>query len=481
VLNNTGNSLAIFDVSNPASPTSVGSTFTGINGPLALYVHGRYAYIVNNTGNSLAIYDVSNPASPTSVGSVTTGASSGPTAIYVQGRYAYVANNTANTLAVFDVSNPASPTSVGSVTTGASSGPNDVFVQGRYAYISNVTAGTLAIFDVSNPASPASVASASASVGELFVQGRYAYIGTTGFGAAVTAYDLGGAYIQQLELGGATAGTLNVAANTNLGGDTSIQGGLHIGQSLQVDGDVAASGSVLFHNASNSATALRVQNATNVNILTVDTSGLKLQVGSGTTDSTAVLLTLDSYNQSTDPTGVDGDMYYNTALATFRCRENGAWRDCLSHHVISLGSDVASTAATTFQDVTGLSFSMTSGTNYRFHAALQYTTSAITIGLRASVTGPASPTLLAYTTISGTNGTTGGACGSATCAWTNAQNTYDAGTTSTSSVGTTAGNILIMDGSIRPSANGTLQLRFAPETATANGIVIKAGSTLEWW
>ena len=83
----------------------------------------------------------------------------------------------------------------------------------------------------------------------------------------------------------------------------------------------------------------------------------------------------------------------------------------------------------------------------------------------------------------GTSGVaaTGVAAGSAAAQWTNFQTAYDAGTTSGASVATTTGNIMIVEGVIRPLTSGTVQLRFAPETATTNGIVIKAGSTLEWW
>jgi hypothetical protein len=43
-----------------------------------------------------------------------------------------------------------------------------------------------------------------------------------------------------------------------------------------------------------------------------------------------VLLTLDSYNNGTDPDGPDGSMYYNTARRKFRCKEAGSWRNCIS-------------------------------------------------------------------------------------------------------------------------------------------------------
>jgi hypothetical protein len=277
--------------------------------------------------------------------------------------------------------------------------------------------------------------------------------------------------------------------NNNAGSTTIIDGGtaatgIEIGNTATAHGIKIGTGAAvqtIVIGSQNSSSALTIQGGSgNVNLLT--STGNVVQIGSATTDANSTLLVLDSYNNSTDPTTTaNGAMYYNTSTNTFRCRENGVWHDCLSHHIIELGSDVPSTASTAFQTVTGLSFAVTSGTNYRFHGAISYTTSAITFGLRVAITGPSSPTLLAYQTSVGTNSTTGGACGSASCAWVNAQTTYDAGTSSTSSVSTTTGNVLTLDGVIRPSANGTVQLDFGPETAVANEIVIKTGSTLEWW
>lgn len=140
-----------------------------------------------------------------------------------------------------------------------------------------------------------------------------------------------------------------------------------------------------------------------------------------------------------------------------------------------LGSDIASAAVLTFANITGLSFPVVSGTNYRFYALILYTTSAATIGLRVSLTGPAM-THLAYTTHTGIT-----AVGSAAAEFQNYQFVQDAGTISSASLSTTQGNLLVLEGICRPSANGTVQLRFAPETATANGVIIEAGSSLEWW
>ncbi|MDD5258582.1 MAG: hypothetical protein PHD29_01280 [bacterium] len=143
-------------------------------------------------------------------------------------------------------------------------------------------------------------------------------------------------------------------------------------------------------------------------------------------------------------------------------------------NLVVLGSDVASTASTSFQDITGMSFAVTAGQTYRFEALIRYTCSATTIGSRWSLNGPAL-TSLAYRTeaaLSGTMGTDNTSVDYAT--------TYN-GTATNLNSAETGGNIAVIKGVITPSASGTVILRFAPETATANGIVVKTGSTLEYW
>ena len=115
--------------STSVNPSVVGSAGTG-SGPSSVAISGRYAYVANFCGSTLQVIDVSNPASPSIVGSVGTGAKS-PISVAVSGRYAYVANEGSDTLQVIDVSNPAGPSVVGSVVTGGS--PFSVAVTGRYA------------------------------------------------------------------------------------------------------------------------------------------------------------------------------------------------------------------------------------------------------------------------------------------------------------------------------------------------------------
>jgi len=66
---------------------------------------------------------------------------------------------------------------------------------------------------------------------------------------------------------------------------------------------------------------------------------------------------------------------------------------------VVLGSDVTNNnaVANTIQDVTGLSFPVVAGNTYSFEFNIIYTAAATTTGSRWSINGPASPTILCYT------------------------------------------------------------------------------------
>jgi hypothetical protein len=135
---------------------------------------------------------------------------------------------------------------------------------------------------------------------------------------------------------------------------------------------------------------------------------------------------------------------------------------------VVLGSDVINNNATanTIQDITGLSFSVTAENTYRFKFIIQYTSAATTTGSRWSVNGPATPTMLSYNSEYTLTATT---------ATRNAMlQAYDlpAASNATSVV---AMNMAIMEGIIKPSANGTVIGRFASEI-TSSAITAKAGS-----
>jgi hypothetical protein len=73
-----------------------------------------------------------------------------------------------------------------------------------------------------------------------------------------------------------------------------------------------------------------VINSGSSNLFKVDTTGTG-QVVVGTSDANGTVLVLDIKNDnSTDPTGTDGAMYYNSTAGKFRCYQASAWADCIT-------------------------------------------------------------------------------------------------------------------------------------------------------
>ncbi len=133
-----------------------------------------------------------------------------------------------------------------------------------------------------------------------------------------------------------------------------------------------------------------------------------------------------------------------------------------------LASDTAN-STTSFADVTGLTFAVTSGETYVFEAWIVYETAATTTGSKWAVNGPASPTLLSYSVETPT---------AATTSRIDFASTYD-GTgpsTQTSGIGQCLAKI---EGVVKVSASGTFALRFGSEVASS-AVTAKAGSVMRY-
>jgi hypothetical protein len=174
--------LRVVDVSNPASPTLLGTVDTG-GFAAGVFVAGRYAYVVD-ANDGLNIVDVSSSTAPAVVGVY---AGTNGDNVYVAGRYAYVAAGGSG-LQIVDVSNPAAPTLVGSY---SMTGAYDVYVVGEYAYVADQSDG-FKIIDVSNPASTTLVKSidTSGTAYGVYVSGNYAYVADATAGLKI--YSLAG-------------------------------------------------------------------------------------------------------------------------------------------------------------------------------------------------------------------------------------------------------------------------------------------------
>lgn len=138
--------------------------------------------------------------------------------------------------------------------------------------------------------------------------------------------------------------TVTQEANFNIQAATtgSVAGVLQAAQSgtgdimqlMNASGTVVDSfgytGNLLIQPSVASAAALQVQTTTGVNVLSVDTSNLRVVIGAGATgEATVKLLVIDSQTgSSSDPTEVNGGMYYNNTTHTFRCGVDGSWQSC---------------------------------------------------------------------------------------------------------------------------------------------------------
>lgn len=142
----------------------------------------------------------------------------------------------------------------------------------------------------------------------------------------------------------------------------------------------------------------------------------------------------------------------------------------LGFNIVVLASDITNNNATanTIADVTGLSFSMTSGKLYLFDFYCYYTSAATSTGSRWAVNASAGTAAnLSFTSEYSLTATT-------TTRNANVQ-AFDSPATSNATSASTGNNLATMKGVIRASTNGTLIARFASEVASS-AIVCKAGS-----
>ena len=121
-------------------------TFTVLDSA-GVAVSGITVYVADGPSGGLRVVDVSDPNSPTEVGSYDTPGWANDVA--VAGTIVYVADWNSG-LRVVDVSNPTSPTEVGSYDTPGNA--QGVAVAGTTAYIADGYGG-LRVVDVSNPSS----------------------------------------------------------------------------------------------------------------------------------------------------------------------------------------------------------------------------------------------------------------------------------------------------------------------------------------
>ncbi|MEK9183343.1 MAG: hypothetical protein AAB849_02435 [Patescibacteria group bacterium] len=253
--------LSIVDVSNPANPVLVSSLTDGTNldGAESVFVSGKYAYVAAHDSNILGIVDISNPRQPMVVGSLTDSAGTSfaaPNSVFVSGNYAYLVGITDDALEIIDISNPANPVHKGSLTNGTGGAllndPISIFVSGNYAYVGADSSSALEIIDISNPANPVhkgSIVNGDGgarllSVYSIFVSGNYVYVAeyASGTSGSLEIIDISGAIISNAQIGALRVDTLQINSFAQFDQHLAVRGGLNVGGSAQLFGDVSIGG-----------------------------------------------------------------------------------------------------------------------------------------------------------------------------------------------------------------------------------------------
>ncbi len=209
-----------------------------------------------------------------------------------------------------------------------------------------------------------------------------------------------------------TGGTVTVAAGQSYtgAGATTLSSGA--GTALTVTGNAASTvsttaGALTLTSAaaatwSTSAGVMTLSGAAGVNI-----TGGTGNVTVGTANATGTLLVLDTKNDNTtDPTGVNGGMYYNSTAARFRCYEGGVWKNCIdAPSNASVADQVVGASTTTY--LTGSAIPIPAG-GLRVGTQLTWkinvtktaaSTAALTFNLRFGTAGTTADTArLTFTT-----------------------------------------------------------------------------------
>lgn len=181
--------LMILDASDPSSPKPLGSH--RVLNPRQVVVNGQYAY-VSHEGQQhfrpyggLNIFDVSNPISPTLVGTYDTETFLPQSHLTLSSHYAFLSRDW-NGLDIVDVANPVSPTRVANLITVGDVGVSGYLAQG---FVGN----SVRAYDVSDARSPREIGALDIPTDELRlskieVSGPLALIAAGGDGLFITRF-----------------------------------------------------------------------------------------------------------------------------------------------------------------------------------------------------------------------------------------------------------------------------------------------------
>lgn len=187
--------------------------FNGNQDGKKVAVSGSYAYVIRNGGSpDFLVIDISNPISPTLVGSLAF--PNALTNITILGNYAYVSGTgDSSELQIIDVSIPASPSIVGTFNAAGNANANGVFISGSTVYIVRDSSASdeFVVINVSTVSSPTLIGSLDlgAKGYEVTVVGNYAYVASDSDSQELIVINITTPTLPSL------AGSLNLTGNTD--------------------------------------------------------------------------------------------------------------------------------------------------------------------------------------------------------------------------------------------------------------------------
>ena len=300
----------------------------------------------------------------------------------------------------------------------------------------------------------------STSAGQLTLQSGS---GTISLGTTTTLTSTNGLTVSS---GGALS---IVSATTNaVSLDSGTTGAVNIGTGANAKAIAignTTSGTTITQRVGAGTTAFTIQGASDT-FIAIDATNDRVYIGGSTAVATPTLLVLGSKTATGDPTGTAGAMYYNTADGDYRAYQaNSGWSTVRTERYVYLSADV-SRSATSYADVTGMSFSVAANTNYEMQCNIIYRSAAVGTGIGLALNGPTSPTLIAGQFTSNSSATA--LNGRSFTAYNGTGKTTGVTTANTDTYG-------FFTAYFRNGANaGTLTLRVASENTTA--VTVRAGS-----
>lgn len=338
-----GGNIRMFDVSNPSSPTLLGSVVydasdlavegnllyaVGSNG-LEIYrvgkqngygqmvavgsspgsyfsiaVDGNYAYALNTA--NVYTFNVAIPDSPLLIDTIV--GAEDHNSVFIEGNYLYVPLSF-NGVEIYDITDRTNPVLLSTFDPGSGTTVESFSISGNYAYAGYGT--TLKVYDLSNKSSPLYKTSLSVGSDAVWKSSVFGSIlGIANNAGELILVDLHGVDIANLSAGSAQVSNLDVISRGRFGNSVDVRGGLSVGSGILVNGNlsfVLPTSSVSYNNIiSFSHTAKFINN-----------------IGYGERDEIFVFDTLDFQEGYGGPPGVFHDitdMASTTAIMSVRNR-----------------------------------------------------------------------------------------------------------------------------------------------------------------